>query len=320
MANPRVSIICNTYNHEKYIKDALESFINQKTNFDYEILVHDDASTDNTVNIVKEYEKKYPDLIKTIFQNENKYSKGVSIMDIQLQRAKGKYLACCEGDEYWIDFNKLQLQYDILEKNSEINMVAHGVFIVKEDTKKVIGKITPSENERILNLEEVIAGGGGYIGTNSLFFRKSLLIPKPPLRKKMELDYTLQIVGALKGGIYYVPKVMSAYRSLSKGSWSVSMYSDVKKFVIFQDKMIDMLEFLNDSTNNKYEVIIRNTIKKTEFNKYLIMNDIKSLKSDKFKDLYYSFPLSTRIKIYIKKYLPFLKKIKDNFLYRGKKQ
>ncbi len=107
-----VSISCKTYNHEDYIADAIDGFLQQKTNFKYEILIHDDASTDRTADIIRAYEKKYPDLIKPIYQTVNQYSiEGVSVTQLNLSRAKGKYIAECEGDDYWIDPYKLQKQY-----------------------------------------------------------------------------------------------------------------------------------------------------------------------------------------------------------------
>lgn len=313
MKDIKVSIVCNTYNQEKYIEDAIESFIDQKTNFDYEILIHDDASTDNTKKIIEKYYNNYPNLIKPIFQKENQYSKGVSIMDIQLERANGKYIAFCEGDDFWTDVNKLQTQYDILENNTNIDMVAHAVTMIDENTKKQKGMISPSKNEGVLTIEEVILGGGGYIGTNSLFFRKSVLIPKPPIRKKMELDYTIQIAGALKGGIYYIPKTMSSYRVCSKGSWSNEMLINKEKLINVQDKIINMLEFLNNDTNFKYNDTIIETIRRTEFYKLEINNDIKKMKSDRFKDIYQNYSIGRKIKLQMKIYFPFLSIIKRRF-------
>ena len=115
--NIMVSICCITYNQEKFIRQALDGFLMQKTNFKYEIIIHDDASTDNTANIILEYEKKYPDIIKPIYQTENQYSKGKKPTLITYKAAQGKYIALCEGDDYWIDENKLQLQVDYMEKN-----------------------------------------------------------------------------------------------------------------------------------------------------------------------------------------------------------
>jgi len=117
---PLVSVSCITYNHEKYIDDAIEGFLIQETDFPFEILIHDDASTDNTANIVCTYVEKYPNIIKPIFQTENQYSKGVKINpEFNFPRAKGKYIALCEGDDYWTDPKKLQIQVAFLEENPD---------------------------------------------------------------------------------------------------------------------------------------------------------------------------------------------------------
>lgn len=125
-----VSVDCTAFNHEKFIQQALDGFLSQKTSFPIEILVHDDASTDNTAVIIQEYEKKYPRLIRPIYQTENQYSKGARIsFDYQFPRARGKYIAICEGDDYWTDPNKLQMQVDFLEAHPEYSMCFHGAEI-----------------------------------------------------------------------------------------------------------------------------------------------------------------------------------------------
>ena len=121
---PLVSISCITYNHCKYIKDAIEGFLMQRTNFPIEILIHDDASTDGTTDIIREYEQKYPDIIKPIYEKENQWNKGRrGSLVFNVPRAKGKYIAFCEGDDYWTDPYKLQKQVDFLEENPEYGMV-----------------------------------------------------------------------------------------------------------------------------------------------------------------------------------------------------
>lgn len=126
-----ISIICNTYNHGKYIRQCLDGFISQKTEYPFEILIHDDASTDNTAEIIREYEKKYPGLIFPICQTENQYSKGVSpLLSIQYPRARGKYVAFCEGDDYWCDSQKLQKQISFLESHPEYSAAVHNVMTV----------------------------------------------------------------------------------------------------------------------------------------------------------------------------------------------
>ena len=115
-----VTVCCTTYNHERYVSEAIESFLMQETDFPFEIIVHDDASTDGTAKIIREYEEKYPRLIRTIIQSENQYSKaGLINPRFVFPRARGKYLALCEGDDYWTDPLKLQKQVTFLEENPD---------------------------------------------------------------------------------------------------------------------------------------------------------------------------------------------------------
>jgi Glycosyltransferases involved in cell wall biogenesis len=157
-----VSVSCITFNHEKYIAEALESFIMQKTRFNYEILIHDDASTDRTADIIREYEKKYPDLIKPIYQKENQYSKDVDVDDLNTERAEGKYIALCEGDDYWTDPLKLQRQVDYLESHPDCTLCVHAAYIVNVMGRK-IKSVRPNVGNKIFTIEEIIEGGGGLL-------------------------------------------------------------------------------------------------------------------------------------------------------------
>ena len=134
MGKPLVSIACLTYNHEKYIKDAIEGFLSQKTEFDYEILIHDDASTDRTADIIRRYEIKYPNKIYGIYQRENQLSKiiedGNMLQDYLYPVCKGKYIALCEGDDFWIDPDKLQMQVNYLESHPECAAVCHDAVCI----------------------------------------------------------------------------------------------------------------------------------------------------------------------------------------------
>lgn len=122
--SPLVSICCLTYNHAPYIRQCIDGFLMQKVNFNIEILIHDDASTDGTIDILREYEAIYPDIIFPIYEAENKYSNGYSgQMDFfNYRRARGKYIAYCEGDDYWTDPQKLQKQVDFMEANPEYSV------------------------------------------------------------------------------------------------------------------------------------------------------------------------------------------------------
>jgi glycosyltransferase involved in cell wall biosynthesis len=134
-----VSICCLSYNHESYIVRAIEGFLLQKTNFAFEVLIHDDASTDRTAEIIKEYEQKYPLIIKPIYQSENQWSKGLRSLTVKygFPRAKGKYIAICEGDDYWTDPLKLQKQVDFLENHPDYILCSGGYTVLNGDTKTV---------------------------------------------------------------------------------------------------------------------------------------------------------------------------------------
>lgn len=132
-----VTIRCLTYNHEPYIRQCLEGFVMQKTNFRFEAIVHDDASTDGTAAIIREYAEKYPDIIKPIFETENQYSKRDGTLSRILDEyTHGKYVAKCEGDDYWIDPYKLQKQVDYLENHPECVYSCHRYYIYGEYTKE----------------------------------------------------------------------------------------------------------------------------------------------------------------------------------------
>jgi len=132
--DPLVSVCCITYNHEKFICDAIEGFLMQKTDFPFEIIIHDDASTDGTADIIRKYEEQYPGIIKTICQTENQYSQGKKPMaEFVFPKARGKFIALCEGDDYWTDPLKLQKQVDFLENNPEYVVCYHDVVSLEAD-------------------------------------------------------------------------------------------------------------------------------------------------------------------------------------------
>ncbi len=314
MEDIMISVICNTYNQDSYIRDALNGFVMQKTNFKFEVLVHDDASTDNTPKIIKEFEEKYPDIIKPIYQKENQYSKNVPITKVYgYSRACGKYIALCEGDDYWTDVNKLQKQFDILESRPEIDMCAHSANIVYADNpKKVKQKLQPSKNDRVLSTEEVVIGGGGYLATNSLMFKKSLFEDEPPFRKLLNLDYTLQILGSLNGGIYFLSENMSNYRFLAKGSWTMKN-KDRQSKISFRLNLINMLKQFNMDTEYKYNDSVEDAIKIAQCYIHIFNNDYKELLKKEYEIFFKKLSYADRLKIRLKAYFPCLLTIK-NFL------
>ena len=127
-----VSVCVLSYNHVKTIKRCLNSIVNQNVNFKFEVLIHDDNSTDGTINIIREFENSYPSVIRPVYEKENQYYKNNNAgrMDavFNVPRAKGKYIAFCEGDDYWTDPQKLQIEYDYMEKHPECKFVQDNVL------------------------------------------------------------------------------------------------------------------------------------------------------------------------------------------------
>ncbi|MEG1865343.1 MAG: glycosyltransferase [Bacteroides sp.] len=233
-----VSVCCLTYNHEKYVRQCLDGFIMQKTNFIFEILVHDDASTDKTQDIIREYEAKYPHFIKPVYQKINQYSQGISpLRDELFPKVKGKYIAICEGDDYWIDPLKLQKQIDFLETHEDYGLI-HTDFIVVNESKIKEYRITKCTNNP-KDLLKLILLGKYDIGTLTVLFRKSLYDKIPHYYKSQNFlmgDLPLWIEMANETKFKYLESVTAAYRRLDN---SASHSTNFQKRKAFIDSLID---------------------------------------------------------------------------------
>ena len=234
-----VSICCLTYNHGQYIRQCLDGFMMQKTTFPFEVLIHDDASTDRTADIIHEYEAKYPDIIKPIYQKENQYSKGVRISPtFQYPRAKGKYIALCEGDDYWIDPYKLQKQVDFLEDHSEYSMCFHNAMVHWENGQFLDAPFAKLENRDYAG-EEIYENW--IVPTASVVFRKSSLTSKYEERRKNPAvifgDIILFLSLAEEGKVHAFKEMMSVYRRQEGGAvYGVNIQRIIRK--IGHDKYI----------------------------------------------------------------------------------
>lgn len=297
-----VSIDCITYNHSAYIKQALDGFLLQKTNFAFEILVHDDGSTDGTSQIIMEYQKKYPDIVKAIIQDENQYSKGIKRLDYlyNIKRAKGKYIAACEGDDYWTDPYKLQKQIDYLENHSECGFCFHGVKIVENNciTREVFRPYEQSQNTNII---DVIYRKGGFVPSNSLVYVKRLMDNPPEFYFSSPVgDYPMQIFLALQSKGYYMDEVMSVYRFNAPGSWTFSLIKGKHPFerqININTGLMLMLKNVDEYSHGIYTNTIQKTITDLEFSNLMLKKKFRKLKEPKYRTIYYSIPLYKRIKM-----------------------
>lgn len=217
---PLVSISCTTYNHAHYIQKCLDGFIMQKTNFAIEVLIHDDASTDGTQDIIREYETKYPEIIKPIYQKENQYSKGISIgITFNMPRAQGKYIAMCEGDDYWTDPYKLQKQVDFLESHPDYVMCSHRFNQYIQDKNFLEEEKDSTFQGANYDLKNLI-GGKWLTQTLTVMYRRSALDLKQYDLYGMSMDIILFYALLKNGKGYCFPDIMGVYRLHGGGVWS----------------------------------------------------------------------------------------------------
>ena len=249
MGKPLVSICCLTYNHEHYIEQCLEGFLMQKVDFPVEILIHDDASTDKTKDIIEGYAQRNLEIIKPIYQEENQFSKGVGVSRVfQFPRAKGEYIAMCEGDDYWTDPCKLQKQVDFLEANPLYSACTHLTDVIFEKCKvQNVNRFKFRICKTVFKSSDLLERTPFHM--SSLLFRKNLLnfdeiakyrLTSDPKYALLSRDHPLMIILSTYGPIKRLPVVMSVYRRHSQG-----LSENVDKFDVYR-KNIEMADALAD--------------------------------------------------------------------------
>ncbi len=218
---PLVSIKCAVYNHEKYLRECLEGFVMQKTNFPFEAIVHDDASTDGSAAIIREYAEKYPHIIKPIYETENQYSKHdgslARIMNAAISPSS-KYIALCEGDDFWIDPRKLQIQFDFMESHPDYSLCMHHILVLDELNKILYKKVEQYHmSEQRSEYSKQLIVRGAYYATQSIFLRKDIYdksmndIKRDSVNAPMG-DTQLMFHLGLHGNVKLLHNVMAIYR------------------------------------------------------------------------------------------------------------
>lgn len=298
--NIMVSIRCLTYNHAPYIRECLDGFVMQKTNFTFEIVIHDDASTDGTADIIREYEKKYPHLFNAIYETENQYSKqDGSIPRIVNPQLRGKYVAYCEGDDYWIDPYKLQKQVDILESDPECSLVYTSYRrYVQEEKRYMDDFIVDKEGYIYENFFQSVEYDPCIL-TLTVCVRSEILYNLPPMPQgAFKGDTYMWIAASLKGKIRILKDVTGVYRLLSK---SASHFTDKVSSLKFNYELLKMkLAILNlypiKNINNTLELkktYLRNIVK------YSLLTNNHSIYSDFQNDKKYFGEAKYRVKLFI---------------------
>ena len=309
MNEPLVSVICNAYNHGLYIRQALDGIVMQKTSFPFEVLVHDDASTDNTADIIREYEKKYPELIKPIYQTENQYSQHIIIGKIyQYPRAKGRYFAFCEGDDFWTDPNKLQKQVEALEAHPEVDMCAHAsTFLYPNGRERVLCTFS---KPTIIPTERIIQYGGLAISTCSIMFRKEIRDQGWRFYEFWSYDQSLKILGSLRGGILCLPDNMATYRFMSgPDSWTSRVLKDSAKEIAHTKKRIQLLEYLDEDTRGRFKEAINTAKRELTYKILWYEGDYRAMRQQEYADQFRKLSAKKKALVYTGAVFPGLAKL-----------
>lgn len=245
----KVSVSLITYNHEEFVAKALDSVLMQKTDFDYEIVIGEDCSTDNTRNIIIDYQKRYPDKLRLLLNEKNlgAYNNIVQVLDA----CKGKYVAFLEGDDYWTSPDKLQKQVDYLESHPECVLCFHNVEIIYKDGSDATQNYCPADQKEISTVEDLLIKN--FIPTCSKMYRNGLLADHPHWFSVISMgDWPSSILLALHGNIGYINENMGAYIIHSSGAWS-NMRQDRKAWYKAD---IQLYEILYHHLEPKFKDII----------------------------------------------------------------
>ena len=251
--NLMVSIWCPTYNQVNYIRNTLEGILMQDTNFKFDILIYDDASTDGTSDIVREYAERYPDIVHAVISPKNTFrapERRKQFSYLKRRYLKGKYIAQCDGDDLWIDRNKLQIQIDYMESHPECSMYIHdALWLNCMDGTMKAGMPFDGSTEQDVTAENIIMQYNGFPPASSFVYRGEQ-VNRPWLFDAASVgDYTALLYALSTGCIHYSSRIMSVYRWLDSGSWnttrrkdqSLAFYSDIAlmDFLIKYDKHTD---------------------------------------------------------------------------------
>lgn len=248
---PKLSVCMVTYNHENFIKQAIESVLMQKTNFSYELVIGEDCSTDKTKEIVIKYQNKYPNIIKTLINNKNL---GAGLNFIQtLKACKSEYIALLEGDDYWTDPYKLQKQVDFLENNPDFTICFHNAKTMDQISKKVSRILLSKGTKEVWSIEDLLKKN--FIPTLTCVFRNKLIKKFPKWYfNAFPGDWPLHIFNACNGKIRYIDEVMATYRIHKGGATNGS------DPILNDKRYIKTFKKLKSYLSPKYHNIINQTI------------------------------------------------------------
>ncbi|MBQ9686050.1 MAG: glycosyltransferase family 2 protein [Oscillospiraceae bacterium] len=316
-----VSVMCTAFNHENYIRQALDGMVNQQTDFAYEILVTDDVSTDRTADIIREYEAKYPDKIRAFYMERNLFSQGIDIYyAVLFPNARGKYTAICEGDDYWTDPTKLQRQVDFLEAHPDYTACVHNTELLFCDGGRPSEALAACDTDRDMEFSDILPGMNNAWHTSSLLARTDLLA-NPPDYYEVAIahgfsDFPYALWLRENGKVRCLARFMSVYRVNSgAAAWSAGVKGQYEKKIQFYSGAIAMLECFRAHVRD--ESLLRLTDKNIDrwrFDLLYLQGRDRELRQPPYRAILKTMPLKFRAINFLKCMLPGLQK-----LYRRRK-
>lgn len=294
-----VTVICLAYNHDKYIEQALSSMLSQRTTFKYKVLVHDDFSSDATRAILFKFKDRYPSKIDLILEPCNRYSKGGSFSDVIKPKINGKYVAVCEGDDYWSDQDKLQMQYEFMESHPEYSMVTHSSDVLDDRTGIIKEQLRPAASDRDFSTSEIIRAAGWLWATNSMFYKAQYYGNPEAYRNWGVGDYPAAIYLSTMGKVRYMDRTMSVYRSMAEGSWSSRTASDFQIKIHSLESRIAGISQFDSLTEFRYSESVEFVKGKWQCEIGILSGDWQKVKDDSNRAYYSTLKGSTKVSMWI---------------------
>lgn len=318
MNKEKITVIVMTYNHKDYIGKALDSILLQRISVLFNILIHDDCSDDGTYQILLSYQNKYPDKIKIIRQTSRKFEiEGFNMMIFNhvVPHINTKYVAYCDGDDYWCDDLKLQKQYDFMESHPDYSLCFHCAYQLRSNND--ISSKWFIKDEGDIGLSDLINDNSGIpIATSSLFVKSDVFKNFSEWRKQYSVeDLPLYMTAAMEGKIHRLKDVMCVYRQFSIGSWSSQNKDDIKRMIVHQENLIKNAQLFDEQTYYLHHELVANHIEGCNFRLAMLKRDFKIIFSKENKRFVKRLSKKERFSLKLQYRLPYL----YNLLHKKKK-
>lgn len=278
----KVSVVVMTYNHERFVRSALDSVIRQDTNFDFEVIITEDCSTDRTAEIIEDFRREYPDKVRLMVSKQNQNDN--EVLTRAIESARGDYIALLDGDDFWTSSDKLQIQSDYLDEREECAICFHNVMVRYDDGDHLehpfhqedpSTHISAPKPRPVSTLDDIVRQN--FIQTCSVVFRRGLFEEFPAWYRAFPLgDWPLHILNAEHGDIGYIDEIMATYRVHSGGLWSMNMsrYDSVDHI----DGLIRAYHTINQHFNFRFEASIRKKLPYLHYRAARVLMETRQLK------------------------------------------